>query len=37
MYRGHEGVREFFESLLEVLPDWRPELEESRTTATACS
>ena len=21
VYRGHEGVREFFESLLEVLPD----------------
>ena len=28
VYRGHEGVREFFQSLLEVLPDWRPELEE---------
>jgi ketosteroid isomerase-like protein len=28
VYRGHEGVREFFESLLEVLPDWRPELED---------
>ena len=28
VYRGHEGMREFFESLLEVLPDWRPELED---------
>jgi ketosteroid isomerase-like protein len=26
-YRGHEGLREFFASLLEVLPDWRPTLE----------
>jgi len=28
VYRGHEGMREFFESLLEVLPDWRPEIED---------
>ncbi len=28
VYRGHEGMREFFESLLEVLPDWRPTLED---------
>jgi ketosteroid isomerase-like protein len=26
-YRGHDGVREFFDSLLEVLPDWKPQLE----------
>jgi ketosteroid isomerase-like protein len=26
-YRGHEGVREFFGSLLEVLPDWSPVLD----------
>ena len=25
--RGHEGVREFFESLLDVLPDWIPVLD----------
>ena len=27
-YRGHEGLREYFDRLLDVLPDWRPELEE---------
>ena len=27
VYRGHQGVREFFESLLEVLPDWIPVLD----------
>ena len=26
-YRGHDGVREFFEGLLEVLPDWTPSLD----------
>ena len=28
VYRGHEGMREFFASLLDVLPDWRPTLED---------
>jgi ketosteroid isomerase-like protein len=27
VYRGHEGVREFLGSLVEVLPDWTPEIE----------
>ena len=27
MYRGHEGLREFFDSLIEVLPDWGPVLD----------
>jgi len=27
VYHGHEGVREFFESLVEVLPDWNPVLD----------
>ena len=27
VYRGRDGVREFFESLLEVLSDWSPELD----------
>jgi ketosteroid isomerase-like protein len=27
VYRGHDGVREFFKSLLEVLPDWIPEID----------
>ncbi|MGH3117968.1 MAG: nuclear transport factor 2 family protein, partial [Gaiellales bacterium] len=27
VYRGHEGMREFFKSLIEVLPDWKPEID----------
>ena len=27
-YRGHEGFREYFDRLLDVLPNWRPEIEE---------
>lgn len=27
-YRGHEGLREYFDRLLDVLPTWRPEIEE---------
>jgi ketosteroid isomerase-like protein len=27
VYRGHEGLREFFDSLMDVLPDWGPTLE----------
>ena len=26
-YRGHEGLREYLDSLVEVLPDWRPIME----------
>lgn len=28
VYRGYEGLREFLDSLTEVLPDWAPEIEE---------
>ena len=28
VYRGHEGVREYLERLVDVLPDWHPEVEE---------
>ena len=27
VYHGHEGVREFFEGVFEVLADWKPELD----------
>ena len=27
VYRGHEGVRQFFQGVLDVLPDWSPELD----------
>lgn len=27
VYRGHEGVREYLEALVDVLPDWSPEIE----------
>jgi ketosteroid isomerase-like protein len=27
VYRGHDGVREFFKGVLEVLPDWFPNLD----------
>jgi ketosteroid isomerase-like protein len=27
VYRGHDGIREYFERLLDVLPNWRPKLE----------
>ncbi|MGH2838420.1 MAG: nuclear transport factor 2 family protein [Thermoleophilaceae bacterium] len=26
-YRGYDGLREYFDSLTDVLPDWRPEVE----------
>ena len=25
LYRGHEGVRDWFEAVFEVFPDWRPQ------------
>ena len=28
-YRGHEGLREYLESLVDVLPDWRPIMEDA--------
>lgn len=27
-YHGHDGLREYFARLVDVLPDWRPELRE---------
>lgn len=29
-YRGHEGVREWFNAVLEIFPDWEPRIESSR-------
>ena len=29
-YRGHEGVREWFEAVLDVFPDWRPAIQHAR-------
>ena len=26
-YRGHEGLRSYLTQMVEVLPDWRPEIE----------
>jgi ketosteroid isomerase-like protein len=26
-YRGYDGLREYFDALTDVLPDWRPEVE----------
>ena len=28
VYRGHDGLREYFARLMDVLPDWRPEIEK---------
>jgi ketosteroid isomerase-like protein len=30
VYRGHEGMRRWWESVLTVFPDWRPRIEDSR-------
>ena len=27
VYRGHDGLREFFDGVLDVLPDWNPVLD----------
>lgn len=27
-YRGLDGLREYFERIVDVLPDWRPEVQE---------
>ena len=27
IYRGHEGLREYLKALVDVLPDWSPEIE----------
>jgi ketosteroid isomerase-like protein len=30
VYRGHDGVRDWWRSLSSVFPDWRPEVQEVR-------
>jgi ketosteroid isomerase-like protein len=30
VYRGHEGMRRWWESVLTVFPDWSPRIEDSR-------
>jgi ketosteroid isomerase-like protein len=30
MYRGHEGVRSWWENVLAVFPDWSPRIEDAR-------
>jgi ketosteroid isomerase-like protein len=34
-YRGHQGVREWFEALLGVFPDWNGKIEGIRATGDA--
>ena len=33
-YRGHEGVRRWWSGLLDLLPDYRAEVTECRTSGT---
>jgi hypothetical protein len=37
LYHGHEGVREWFDAVFGVFPDWRPEPRRPSTTRTAPS
>lgn len=30
VYRGHEGLRRWWESILTVFPEWSPRIEDSR-------
>jgi hypothetical protein len=30
LYRGHEGVRSWWENVLAVFPDWSPRIEDAR-------
>src|SRR5919109_1111467 len=30
VYRGQEGLRRWWESLLDVFPDWTPQVEDAR-------
>jgi ketosteroid isomerase-like protein len=30
VYRGHEGMRSWWDSVLTVFPDWNPQVEDSR-------
>jgi ketosteroid isomerase-like protein len=29
-YRGHEGLRSWWDSILAVFPDWQPQVEDAR-------
>ena len=29
-YRGHDGIRSWWNDILEVFPDWQPEVEDAR-------
>jgi ketosteroid isomerase-like protein len=30
VYRGHDGLRSWWEDILAVFPDWQPEVEDAR-------
>ena len=30
VYRGHDGLRSWWENILAVFPDWQPEVEDAR-------
>ena len=32
-YRGHEGIRSWWDDILAVFPDWQPEVEDAREVA----
>jgi ketosteroid isomerase-like protein len=30
VYRGHDGLRSWWENVVDVFPDWQPQIEEAR-------
>jgi ketosteroid isomerase-like protein len=30
VYRGHDGLRSWWETVVDVFPDWKPQLEDAR-------
>jgi ketosteroid isomerase-like protein len=30
VHRGHDGLRSWWESILDVFPDWKPQIEDAR-------
>ena len=30
VYRGHEGLRTWWENVVDVFPDWQPQIEDAR-------
>jgi ketosteroid isomerase-like protein len=30
VYRGHDGLRSWWENVLDVFPDWQPQMEDAR-------